>query len=676
MDHSYDGSGISREQLEAKAEAAALAGQLDGDSSQQEAAHSGASRPNSACDWRGDPPDPELDDLAHPPAQSQSSSRPANACDWRGDGPEPHEDDLASVCPPNNQDQQPGRRNQEVEETRPTRMPVSRSSKLTDISETLSSPADNETAGQGRNNQSSSESPARGGIRPDHGRARQPEVREASIAGPSGTSPRDRGTTNESPVEGKTHSPWVDSLEHMPASMMEKVNLGLQQAKEAATNILTPAAQKQTSPEAGAAPKGRKTSSLAPESAGPPPDFYLARPAPAVAKDSAGDHAPGSDKQHERERRKSEKKARREARRRSRQEKRMERKEKRKDEKERRRDEKEMRQKEREWKKAAKQGEELPAHLLRGLRTDAADLHVPYNPKCDICTASAAAAMNSHKHNPRCTICAQAARRQSTTQYLNSSKINTAEASTLDQLVDVIKTYLGRENPTAGEASAGDHVHIDEDLAHHIALHVQDLANNGGEACLRGHKCNKKGQPGHLARHGLDGNRDSPPTTEGGQIVSVPSQIPNTSSRSMPTEVDWWVRALSQKESPSSLCRPNSPPRAGTPLQRSKTAMYDSRSGSYSTPNRMTVSQAAYHFYLPFPACHNFCYSPGRSGSYSGFDRYPIPPFPPSPHAISPGYYLNRDVALPSPSRAETLSSGVQSVQDGIYHRRSRSGSI
>ncbi|KAI0387726.1 hypothetical protein F5Y04DRAFT_274578 [Hypomontagnella monticulosa] len=47
----------------------------------------------AACDWRGDSPEPELDDLAH--HKIHQPRPPDEVCDWQGDPPEPEFDDLA-----------------------------------------------------------------------------------------------------------------------------------------------------------------------------------------------------------------------------------------------------------------------------------------------------------------------------------------------------------------------------------------------------------------------------------------------------------------------------------------------------------------------------------------------------------------------------------------------------
>ncbi|KAK9770214.1 hypothetical protein AB5N19_11005 [Seiridium cardinale] len=53
-----------------------------------------AARPREHCDWSGDLPEPELDDLAyqHNPKPAET---PADHCDWSGDSTEPELDDLA-----------------------------------------------------------------------------------------------------------------------------------------------------------------------------------------------------------------------------------------------------------------------------------------------------------------------------------------------------------------------------------------------------------------------------------------------------------------------------------------------------------------------------------------------------------------------------------------------------
>lgn len=65
-----DGNAMSETQREAKAEAA------------------------ENCSWRGDSPEPELDDLAHS-TSNHRVHRPNEVCIWRGDSPEPELDDLA-----------------------------------------------------------------------------------------------------------------------------------------------------------------------------------------------------------------------------------------------------------------------------------------------------------------------------------------------------------------------------------------------------------------------------------------------------------------------------------------------------------------------------------------------------------------------------------------------------
>ncbi|KAI0458636.1 hypothetical protein F5B21DRAFT_528375 [Xylaria acuta] len=520
MDHSFDGHGVSREQLQAKAEAAACAGQLDGDSSHGPAGPHRALRPGDACEWRGDAPDPELDDLAHAHEKNQQPSRP-------------------------------------VEEADSVQMPIPRPPKMAGIPETLLPPASDESPDQNHDPQ-----PALG-VLPEH--EKKPKSKKAhaeNAAGPSNAPPRERETANEHRTEGRTHSPWVDSLEQLPATMIGKVNRSVKETLEAAASILAPSSQKELeSQEPTVAEKTRRSSGLAPVSAAPPPpDLYVPRLIQSPNGPLTDNEEHRDNKKHKRERSRSEKKAQREAKRRARHEKNKER-------RERRKEEREMRRKEKEWKKTAKRGGELPLQLRQGLRL-APGLKVPYNSKCDICTKAAASAMSSKKRDPKCTACAKAAEHESTDQYLKSLKINLAELPSLDDLLNIIKKFLEKEKRTEGGAQTSDQAHSDEELLEHIALHIRDFATNGGEYHLRGHKCNKNGQPGHLGRHGLDGNRDSPTTTDGEQTISNASRSSDSPTVSSRPVVDWWVRAMSSKELPSTPYCPNSPPRAVTPLRR------------------------------------------------------------------------------------------------------------
>jgi hypothetical protein len=266
----------------------------------------------------------------------------------------------------------------------------------------------------------------------------------------------------------------------------------------------------------------------------------------------------------ERSRKREEKKAQHDAKHIARREKRTERKEKRRENKERLR-------KEKEQKRIEKRGGDIPAQLLQGLRNSPgsrtgnnSSSGIEYNSKCEICTKSAASAISSGNRNPRCTICAEAAEREATNQYLKSSKINKADLSSLENVRGTIKKLLGKKKKAIGGTTAGFQAQGDEELSQHIAQHVQHFAINGSEAALRRHICNDQGQPSHLARHGLDGNRDSlrdsPLMAVGRHIICRPYQRSwDLSSTSTPRGADWWVQALSSSESSSSTYRPSSP---------------------------------------------------------------------------------------------------------------------
>ncbi|KAI0549288.1 hypothetical protein F4679DRAFT_584634 [Xylaria curta] len=537
MDLSFDGHGLSREQLLAKAEAAAHFNQLGGDSSQDLAGLSQASRADKACEWRGDAPDPELDDLAHACEKNQQPSRLVDACDWLGDEPEQHEDDLGQICQPENQAKQSDQRNEPVEETDSVQMPIPRSSKVAGIPDTLLPPASDKSPNKRRDSLPGLGTPTRGGKQSELGKRPKPKKAHAgNAAGPSNPPPKDHEA--ECPTEGSTHSPWVDSLDSM--EQPPSTNRGIKETISAVVSGLTLAIQNEPQSENPTVTEETGESSrLAPISAAPPPpDLYIPRPA----------QPPDDDKKHQKEQSRSEKKAQREAKRKARQEKI-------KEKRETRRGEKEMRRKERQWKKTAKKGGELPLQLRQGLRLSS-ELQVPYNSECNICTEAAASVMSSKKRNPKCTTCARVAEHESTDKFIKSLKINLAELLSLDDLIDFIKKFLEKIQAPSDE------------LLQHMALHIRNFPANGEQLHPRGHKCNKDGQPGHLGRHGLDGNRDSPPTTDGEQTVSHPSRNSDSSTTSSPPPVDWWVRAMSSKELPSIAYRPSSPPRADTPLRR------------------------------------------------------------------------------------------------------------
>ncbi|TGJ79489.1 hypothetical protein E0Z10_g9273 [Xylaria hypoxylon] len=333
MDYSFDGHGLSREQLQAKAEAASLAGQLDGDPSHRQATHQRTLNPDDICDWLGDPPEPELDDLAEPCEKNQQPSGQVHTCDWRGDEPERDQDDLGQTCQSDNQAQQPGRRDEPVEDADDIQMPIPRLPIVAELPEILLPSADDESPTRKHEPESSFEPPARDGKQSEHGkRPRKKKARAGNTAGPSSAPPKDRGAEDESFSEDKTHSPWVDSLEQMPATVMEKVNIGIKHTLDAATRALTPSTQKKSqSPEPIVAEKTRGATGLAPASAVPPPsDFYIPSPSRHSTEQSPENGVGGANKKKEREKNRSEKKARQEAKRTARQEKNKERKEKRK----------------------------------------------------------------------------------------------------------------------------------------------------------------------------------------------------------------------------------------------------------------------------------------------------------------------------------------------------------
>ncbi|KAK5625396.1 hypothetical protein RRF57_001112 [Xylaria bambusicola] len=673
MHYSFDGNGLSREQLQAKAEAAELTGQLDGDSGHRETASPKSSKPNDSCDWRGDAPEPELDDLAHACEKNQQSSVRIDACHWRGDAPEKQEDFLDRICETEKQAKPPGRRDKPEEQADAIHMPIPRLPQVEEIPEILRLSEDDKSFDPKPDTKPPVEPLSRDKRKPERGK-RPKKLKEPTgicecLPCFSRTSRHFAGrlvniVTNkqwvysiltdeianegeeESPTGDKTHSPWVDSLEQMPPSVIEKVNSGIKQTLEGAISMLTSRADEQRqSPKRTAEEKAKGSTSLAPESVAPlPSELYVPSPPLQPTELPPENDRSSASKKQEREKKRAERKARHEVKRRARQQKNKERKEKRQQAKERSR-------KEKEWKKAAEFGGELPAQLLRGLRVSPGS-NTTYNSNCDICTKSAASVMSSKKRNPKCTTCAKAAERESTQQYLKSANIdlgNLPPCTEMDDILGLLRHMIGNgsvNTKSKGRAETSGEKRIDEGLVQHVALHVRDLVTNGGEAELHIHKCNTSGQPGPLGRHGLDGNRDSPASTDSAQIISSSSQNSDASTTSNPVEAEW--------------------PRTAT--------VYGPGTPHYPIPGPYDMGHAAYHFYLPLPICHGFCPSPGQ---YDYHHRYSVPIFPQPAPFFSQEPKFNKEVASPVSGLAETVSTDTPRLSRDYHVRsRSRSGSI
>ncbi|KAI0508770.1 hypothetical protein F5B22DRAFT_383266 [Xylaria bambusicola] len=677
MHYSFDGSGLSQEQLQAKVEAAQLTGQLDGDSGRRENASPKSSKPNGTCDWRGDAPEPELDDLAHACEKNQQQSIRMDACDWRGDVPEEQKDNLDRICQTEKQAKQSGRRDKPAEQADTIHMPMPRLPQVDEIPEILRPSEDDKSFDLKPVTKPlvAKEAPARDKGKPERGkRPKKPKERAESSAAPASTSPRANEGDDESPTGDKTHSPWVDSLEQMPSSVIEKVNSGIKHTLEGAISMLTSRADEQRqSPKRTAEEKTTGSTSLAPETVAQlPSELYVPSPPLQPTEPPPENDRPSGSKKQEREKKRAEKKARHEAKRRARQQKNKERKEKRRQAKERSR-------KEKQWKKAAKFGGELPPQILQGLRVSPGS-KTTYNSNCDICMKSAASIMSSKERNPKCTTCAKAAERESTQQYLKASNIDlgnlpsfTEGGEILGLLRNILEQHLANSK-SKGKVEMGGEKRIDEGLVRHMVQHIQDFITSGREAELHSHECSTSGQPGHLGRHGLDGNRDSPASTESAQIISSSSQNSDATASSNPVEVDWWVQAMSLNGSPPSPYRPLSP-RSGTPLPRPRTAaVYGPGTSHYPLHSPFDMGHAAYHFYLPLPICHGFCPSPGQ---YDYHHRYSVPIFPQPAPFFSPEQKFNKEVASPVSGLAETVSTDTPRLSRDYHVRsRSRSGSI
>ncbi|KAI1815208.1 hypothetical protein GGS20DRAFT_584783 [Poronia punctata] len=649
----FDGYSIARApQLQAKAEAEAHAGQLDGDSSPERVGRPVTPRPNDNCDWRGDPPEPELDDLVH--SNQRQVSRSGDACDWHGDPPEPDEDELGRACKPDIQGRRPGHGEpREGARKSPIRLPsIPQDAPIYEESHppVNDDPVEDKSKAEPGKNSRKNETPV------------------GDTAGPSKDPPN---------VLDTRHSPWLGVLDEKPEPRRDKVNKGIQQHLSGIFGTLTaspsPSLRRQsrwkpdTQGPTVAREEGKPASGLAPENtAAPPLDLYTGIPVGTTTDQPVNEGRPETARAKERRRRRAERRASREARREAR-------KKKREEKKETRRQRKERRRKEKEWKKTEKKGGELPLSIVQGLRVPS-DTKIPYDSRCDICSRSTIALTNSSKWYPKCTLCGKAAQREATNNYMKSSKIFMGDVAGVDDLVDIIKKSQTKRTRRSLSFAMGYQGQMDDDLARHIALHLQDYASNGGVASLRGHTCNSDGQPGHLARQGLDGNRDSP---------SYENQVvPSLPGTPVSPEADWWVRALASSEPPVTPSCPSPRLPEITPLQRSKSTVYEPRPFRASKPNRLEASPSVYHFYLPFAVCHSYPCTPGHPPADN--ERWPATPVQPvpsmssAPHRSVPprvqSHLFGPAMGGLTPGQAETIASDTpRQSQDGFFPWRRES---
>ncbi|KAI0391566.1 hypothetical protein F5Y17DRAFT_400894 [Xylariaceae sp. FL0594] len=651
----FNGYSLSQAQLQAKAEAAAHAEQFDGNTNRAESGQPGTPRPHDACEWRDDLPEPEPDDLAH--QHNRKSSRPEGSSDYCGNARGHYEGELSANRLPKGHAKQPAHGKQSGKPPVPSPGSLPHSQTHIGVPE-IRLPSTAEKAS--RSDSSLVEDGKKPGTSKSHTLSAQDAPTEPKIV-----------VQHPSEDSSARLSPWVDSLDQRSEEMEERVNKGYQQPVNSTSHKLAspvqhsveqsaklPNAQEPT--ETGDARRG---TSLAPEPATHlAPDFYVSRATRDELVQQADEDNAKSSKAKEKERKRAERKAKHEA-------KRQAKKEKAKEKKQKRREKKERRRKEKQWKKTEKKGGELPAYILQGLR-DNPDIKIPYNPRCDICSKSAVAAMSSSRWNPKCTLCAKAAQREATSEYVKSSKIRLGDVDSLDGLISMTRASL-KKKKTGGGSTGGFQEEIDNDLAKHIALHIQESSSNGGEAALRGHTCNDNGQPGHLARQGLDGNRDSPSMVDRYQVIHGASASPSRPSTATTSEADWWVQAVASNHSSVNNIPVSAQPDGVTRLRRSKSTVCEPRVFRASMVNRPDASPSVYHFYLPFAVCHSYPCSPGHHSHGHGWPAS----VPPEPAPVRPtGHLFGLDLNRLTPGQAETIPSDTprQSV-DGFFARRNES---
>ncbi|KAJ3574697.1 hypothetical protein NPX13_g4289 [Xylaria arbuscula] len=678
MNYFFDGNGLSREQLQAKAEAAEMTGQFDGDSSNREKAPSKPPKASEgdSCDWRGDAPSPELDDLAHShDTKNKRAPAPVDACDWRGDKPESQEDDLDQKCKVEKQAKTSGRHDQPVEQADDIQMPIPRLPKVDELPEMLRRSEDNENLAQKPETKQSVEPPARNKGKSE--RAKRPKKLKApaeAIGEQSSKSAEGKEDENESPSRDKTYSPWIESLNQMPPSVIEKVESGIKHTIEGAISILTPRAEeKQQSPEPIGEERVKGTTALAPESAAPLPAEMLV-PSPTLPPIEELPQDDRLSKKQERERKRAERRARHEAKRNARRQKKEERKEQRRAAKKKKLDEKKS-------KKAAKRGE-LPIFLIQGLRPG----KTPHHPDCEICKKPAVSEANNRKENSECPACDIKAERQSTQEFLKTANVDLGNLPFVDDgdailalLRDILRIYRPVGTMSSDVAKEGGKNDVDEDLVKHMCLHVRSFIIGRRKTDVPGHKCNSKCQHSGVGRHGLDGIRDSPPSSDGGQNPLNLTPRSGSSSNSDPSEALRRVRTTYEnrycpEHHPATRYRSLSP-HAGTPVPRARTAAaYEPEMPYYPMPSPFDSGHhTGYNVYLHLHPWPSYCQY------YSGPPRHSVPLFPRPVPSFWKEQPFDQEAVPPTTSFAETIPSASDLETPRIsrdYHLRSRSGSV
>ncbi|KAI1416763.1 hypothetical protein F5Y13DRAFT_204140 [Hypoxylon sp. FL1857] len=448
------------------------------------------------CSWRGDSPEPELDDLAY---DHETHGLPGEVCSWHGDSPEPELDDLAHDIE-DKQSPKLSPKSRATSDTGPHRVQIT--------PRPLGSPPKPEIPNLKNRKKTSKKSP----------REKDSGYRDQNQDVSSGEKPR------KNPQDDNQPPPGEEKGEQRPGnteeSLQEKVSQGIHQAFSVIQN-----AMKSSNPQPDfdqlrnlGSGEDRKQSTkendIPPEPVGLPHIPTIVEP--RVARKTKAKEDKEKAKREKEEAKKAEK----------------EKKAKEKEDKKRLKKEKEEAKKEQRRKSKEKKG--------KGKETASPPPELPAG-------ANIGAASESHAH-PGCRIC-QNPEDEGTRNFMKELLESAQDLPSFNDLANAARKFIGMKDTAEGqstEQSQQSHVWDEDELIEHIAAHIDkhihqhfDLDSLRGEFPAAGkalpHKADSKSTqekgsaiPRKQAEsrdnngptsHGLDGNGDWPVTNLRGHIL-------------------------------------------------------------------------------------------------------------------------------------------------------------
>ncbi|OTA59083.1 hypothetical protein K449DRAFT_436039 [Hypoxylon sp. EC38] len=418
------------------------------------------------CSWRGDSPEPELDDLVHD-EETHGLRLPNEVCSWHGDPPEPELDDLTHDSR-NKQSPKLSPKSRAASDTGP---------QLVDIEpKLLANTSKLESSKEHKKN------------------SKPPKVEDSAHKNQkndvhSGKKARKTPQADNQPPSSEEREEQL--LEDIKENLQEQLSQEVHQAFNAFQNIIKSSNPQPASDQPGntESSKGRKSppkeKDVPPEPTRHPPNPTIDEPQPAKGKKSK------EDKERAKREKEEVKKAQ------------KERKANEKEEKKRIKREKEEAKKERSRKsKEKKKGKEKEADSLAG---------------------PSASAVESHSH-PGCHIC-QNPEDESTLDFIRELLESAQDLPSFNDLVNAAKKFLGvKETAESQPPQRANETPCwnEEELVEHIAAHIDkhmhkyfDLDSPRGEFPAAGKAPPRKAAKEAESRdndcpvsHGLDGNRD------------------------------------------------------------------------------------------------------------------------------------------------------------------------